>query len=555
MFKKRRDILRMLRPYMHGLYKFVWLLISVTVLMIPALLLPSKLYQILVDEVMGNKKIFLFIYIVLGLLLVYLIRLLLDGVTLYCKNKLTNTLSLRLRKHILHIYLWSPLCKIQGYSVGDLKMRFQDDIDRISNFMCSQITDVLYNFILLIASAVICLWVNPLLFVLCALLIVPVYMINKQIAKGVYQINEETRIVCDDYFSFEHNSLQNWKEIKYTSSESFFINKFKEYRVKLAQLGMRGIRYWAYEEIFKDFKSNYLSKVLIYLLGGLFVIFSTSTVGKVIMFSDIFSYLFSSLDTINAKNMELKTLLPYLERLQNLLFNEETTKYISNIKLDGSIYAEIENFSYPGKDEILLEWIRLRAKPGEKIAVLGESGVGKTTLLKLLLGLETSDSAIIRYSDIPIKNLGDYSLYENIGVVFQENYLFNMTIRENLLFDRSEDKELVRACMAADIYDFIMSLPNGFDTVIGECGIKLSGGQRQRLCIARALIGHPKILLLDEFTSAVDYQSQERILKALEKEYDDVTIVFVTHRSDMARWADHVLTIHKEHMGADDNVF
>lgn len=294
-----------------------------------------------------------------------------------------------------------------------------------------------------------------------------------------------------------------------------FIGRYRAYRKRLAELGYRWIRYWLYAEIFNDFKANYLTKVLVYIIGSFFVIRGRITVGQLILFGEYFSMLFSSLDAVSSRNAQLRTNAPYYSRVFETLSLAREADGENERPLLGEVEAADIRYGYTPEEPVLQD-VSLRLEPGGYIALVGHSGCGKTTLAKLLLLLYHPDAGSIRYERREASELRRRVLYRHTGMVMQDSYLFNMSIRENLLIAREDatEAELLDACGKASIREFVEGLPKGLDTEIGERGVRLSGGQRQRLAIARALLREPRLLLFDEATSSLDKMSEDRVNEA-----------------------------------------
>ncbi|KAI7880111.1 putative ABC transporter protein [Lichtheimia hyalospora FSU 10163] len=219
-------------------------------------------------------------------------------------------------------------------------------------------------------------------------------------------------------------------------------------------------------------------------------------------------------------------------------------------KLHGDIEFKNIDFKYPTRPDIpILRSFSAHITPGATVALVGASGSGKSTIVQLLQRFYDPNNGEIIVDGIPLKDLGVQSLRRQIGVVSQEPVLFNTTIRKNLLLGADDDnvsnEELVRACKAANCHDFISTLPNGYDTHVGEAGSMLSGGQKQRIAIARAIIKDPAILLLDEATSALDTQSERLVQKALEEAAKDRTTLVVAHRLSTIRSADQIIVLNQ----------
>lgn len=276
-----------------------------------------------------------------------------------------------------------------------------------------------------------------------------------------------------------------------------------------------------------------------------FVIFTTCIVliinktGSFAFFMAMTYYVYRFMNTIELM-MNLSTSIQKMkvsierlsEILDNKLYKDEKFGIVSKTDILGNIEFKNITFKYPNEEKEIFEEFNLTIPTGKKVAIVGKSGQGKTTIFNLLLRYFDSDAGVILVDDIPIEDFTEDSLRENIAIIRQEPFIFNKTILENLkIIDPYMSLKKIRnACKLAEIDEYIMSLPNKYDTMIGEGGINLSGGQKQRLAIARALLKNSKIILFDEATSALDNDNQSKIKQAIDNLVKDHTIIIVAHR-------------------------
>lgn len=400
-------------------------------------------------------------------------------------NRLLNRFTLSLRTDIWNTYKRLPLATFEKEKPGNWKMRLIDDVDGLGSFIKDQVVDYLFSLVTVAVTLVLTLRMSPLMTLLCCLTIPLVFLLNAWIGRGTGKVNEDIRGISQNYTSFTHDALQYWKEIKIQNAEDTFIGRYRAYRKRLAELGYRWIRYWLYAEIFNDFKANYLTKVLVYIIGSFFVIRGRITVGQLILFGEYFSMLFSSLDAVSSRNAQLRTNAPYYSRVFETLSLAREADGENERPLLGEVEAADIRYGYTPEEPVLQD-VSLRLEPGGYTALVGHSGCGKTTLAKLLLLLYHPDAGSIRYDGGRLPSCAAACCTGIPGMVMQDSYLFNMSIRENLLIAREDatEAELLDACGKASIREFVEGLPKGLDTEIGERGVRLSGGQRQRLAIA-----------------------------------------------------------------------
>ncbi len=546
-FRPRRlAMLRRIGPYIAASKGVVLVLLLVSAAAVPVSLVSPWLTQRLIDEVMTRGNVSLLGPLAAGFLLVFAAQLLLEAVSLFCSNRLLNRFTLSVRGQVWSRLLHMPYADYEKQETGDLKMRLMDDVDSLGNFVKEQVADYLTALFTALFALGTALMLDVRMTLLCLLVVPAVFLVNYLIGRGSQKVNEEIRQVNEQYYTFEHNALQFWKEMKAQCVEKDFIGRFRAYRGVLAKLGMRSIRYWFYNEVFTDFKANYMTKVLVYVVGVFAVMDGRISVGTLIMFGEYFGRLVTALDTLNGKSVALRVNAPYYDRVfETLRFPQESTEGKREVELQGNISLHGVCFSYEPGGKDALRQVSLDIRRGDYLAVIGRSGCGKTTLAKLILGLYPPRKGTIFFDDIPAGQLTGECIHRQIGVVMQDSVFFNRSIRDNLRLAAPEatDEELAEACRRANILSFIEGLPEGLDTVIGERGVKLSGGQRQRLAIARALLRRPKVILFDEATSALDRISEDVVNRAIEEISREMTVVVISHKPVTVRRAEKVAVI------------
>jgi ABC-type multidrug transport system fused ATPase/permease subunit len=248
--------------------------------------------------------------------------------------------------------------------------------------------------------------------------------------------------------------------------------------------------------------------------------------------------------------MEVMSMLPHAEAAYHAI--DESDRH----QKDGSGHEQLDafrakiqikdvTFNYANTEKPAVKNVSAEIRKGQFVGIIGPSGSGKTTLLDLLAGLLNVSSGEIMMDGRPMDSFSPESLSEHFGYVGQDPFLFNDTIRSNVLFGRNDpgDDTIKQALRKADVLDFVESLPGGLDYIVADDGMKMSGGQRQRICIARALLKNPEILLLDEATSALDHKTEEKIIETILRivKQDGNTVIFVTHRKSAIQRADHVI--------------
>ncbi len=287
--------------------------------------------------------------------------------------------------------------------------------------------------------------------------------------------------------------------------------------------------------------------VIVIWYGGYSVVAGESTPGNFFSFLGALIMLYEPVKKLSNMNISIQQGMAAAERVYQILDTEPEIQDRPNAHTlePGNHSIEFRNVFFRYGDTPVLKDVSLKVAPGEVVALVGMSGAGKTTLVNLIPRFyEVSDGAIL-VNGIDIRDLTLASLRSQIGIVTQQSILFNDTVRNNIAYGdiRKSEEEIISAARSANAYDFIMKTPNGFDTVIGEQGVRLSGGQRQRICIARALLKDAPILILDEATSALDSDSEQEVQRALENLMAGRTTLVIAHRLSTIKNADRIIAM------------
>lgn len=539
---KLRDIKTSFQKYIDYSWSAVRILLTINIAALPLTFVFPKLYQVLLDDVMAKGKLGKLFQICIGFIALFILQTFLSYIKQIYENKVSKNFNMAVRKDVWCKLLNMSFDQKDHFSIGDAKQRVVDDVEKIGNFIKDQIVDRYYNYFIVILGTILILIINPIMALICSAVLPIILLVNDYIGRKSSEVNGEIREIGDEYYGFCYNSLQFWKEIKLQNVEDSFLKTFTKYRNNLSKLGLKSIKYWGYGEVFNDFKTNYLNKVFVYILGVIFIIKGDLTVGTVVMFAEYYGYCFNALNAIVNKNIEIKKNNPYYSRIIDVP-KMDTEEERSDVEIDGDIVVEDLKFAYGSNN--VIAGCSFKVNKGDKIAVTGESGCGKSTLIKLMLGMLNADSGEIYYSDKDIKEISLKSLYKQIGVVMQDPIFFDLSIIENLKLasPNATDERIESCCKAACIFDFIESLPNGYGTIIGENGVRLSGGQKQRLAIAQAILKQPEILFLDEATSALDESNEREIMDNIRKNYPEMTVMLVSHKPSVIALLDKRLEI------------
>jgi len=420
---------------------------------------------------------------------------------------------------------------------GEITSRMNNDISGIENIFTGTVVQIIQNILVFVTTAALMFYTNWKL-ALFSLLIIPLFVLpTRKVGKVRWKIAAKTQAKLADLNTILQETLNIGGTflVKTFTKEKHQQEKFENVNKEVTKLQIKEAL--AGRWFFMTLTTiAAIGPMLIYLVGGVMTIKSSEmTVGGIILFVTLLTRIYGPITSFANISVDITRSLALFDRIfQYLDIKQDIVDRPNAVKLneiEGSIKFKNVNFAYNEKNETLKD-INIEVEPGKLIALVGPSGAGKTTITYMLPRLYDINSGSITIDGMDIRNVTIESLRSQIGIVTQDTYLFNTTIRENLLFAKLDAKEdeIFSACKAANIHDFIISLPDGYETLVGERGIKLSGGEKQRLSIARALLKNPRIVILDEATSALDSVSESLIQAAIEPLLKNRTSLVIAHR-------------------------
>lgn len=507
-------------------------------------LLGPALYLVLINDIMIDKRISLLPLVIGGYIGIYLLQTLGTVFNKRFYNNLFLKFNLKIKTKILSIYSRLNVKAYEKYNVGDLKNRIDSDIGVVEKFFNVHFLDYFYAIANVTIISIILLFMNWIL-ALTSFVMVPLsFWFVKVMGKHAQKVSEKQREMQGEYESFLHETYQNWKQIKANNLEESRNDEFQTYRGKLSKLFVKNQIYWFINRAFIAFKDFFITRMNLYFIGGLLIINGQMDVGLLLAFMNYYGQFFSNISIITDSMLGLKNDIPSINRVLEII-NTDIIEKPQIKKLDDNISINNLDFRYYKEQPLVLNDITLSVASKEHIAIVGRSGCGKTTLAKLMMGLYEPLSGRVCFGNIDINKIAFESIGQKIGIVLQDPPLFNLTIRENLQFAKKSatDEELSTVCEKANILDFIRGLPDGFNTVIGERGIKFSGGQKQRLSIARTLLQNPDIIIFDEATSSLDSENEKAIVDAIKELSSGKTVITIAHRLSTILGCDRVVVM------------
>lgn len=507
-------------------------------------LIPLFLYSFLVNRVLVDKNMNQLWPVITGYLAVFLFATIGIAVSKRFSNRLILKYDVRIKNKLMKKYISLDNDVYSKYSIGDVKSRIENDSTVAEKFFTTHILEFIYAVVYAVALGVILLcydWRIALL----SFIFVPISFFTVNFLGGkTKKTGEELWKLQIKYETFLHSNFQNWKDVKINNLEDAQFDELNGHYKKIRHIWFLNQLYLHLGITYSFFTKNFITQLFIYFIGGLFVIKGYSQVGVLLVFISFYGQFFGNIENISNSMMNFKNDSVNIDKVIEIL-NLEAGKRPYK-KIDGTdINVENLKFTYEGNDSFALDGISFSVSKGEHLAIVGQSGSGKSTIAKLLTGQIKPQGGTVHIGGIDIYTLNSESVSEKVSIVVQEPVLFNMTIRENLLLAKAgaTDAELIECCRRASIYDYIETLQNKLDTIIGEKGVKLSGGQKQRLSIARAFLQDRDIIIFDESTSALDNENENDIITELKSLTSGKTMISIAHRLSTILDCDKVMVL------------
>lgn len=431
---------------------------------------------------------------------------------------------------------------------GDLLKRVTKDTANVRQFLVDQGRYALQQVIMFIAIAVVLLFTSPFLTLLVFLPIpFALYMISKFWDTIHLRYEKQWRYDSRSN-SILHDIIKGIRVVKTFGNEEREVAKFSSVCKRLADLSVKNEHFWACTFPMLSFFVG-IGEFFVLFFGGNMVLKGQLSLGEFLRFTLFLAYLYQPLRWMSSLPRWIAEVMTSLIKLFEILDEKQGVtdcEAPKEVDLTGKIAFEEVQFGYKAYEPVLKD-ISLQIEPHEMIGIVGHSGAGKSTLINLIMRLYDTDIGQITIGGVDIREISQRTLRENIGVVFQETFLFSGTVYDNIAYAKpgATPAEIIRAAKAANAHEFIMRLSDGYNTIVGENGHNLSGGERQRISIARAVLKDPKILILDEATSALDPETEGKIQEALSRLTQNRTTIAIAHRLSTLRHADRLIVLEK----------
>ncbi len=543
-----KRILGYLKPYWwQFLLVFVAIMLSAVVG-----LLPSIITGKIVDEALVGKDLKLLIFLLIAAFVTMLVSKVIGVLESYINSWISRRIIFDMKNQMYQHLQSMPHSFFTSEKQGDIITRMNSDISGVSSVISGTLTSVVSNIATLVTSVVALLSMSWML-ALIGIIVIPLLILpTKTVGQSRWKLLTESQAKNDEMNQLvnETLSVSGSMLVKLFTREEKEYERFRKVNEEVTQLALKEQRSGQWFRVLMGMFTE-VGPLLIYFAGGFLIINEldpTLTVGTITATIALINRLYRPVQSLSEISVDFTRSMALFTRIFDYFDMEVTIKSPENgltpDVADQDIVFDHVAFQYL-PDKPLLSDIDFTVPGGQMFAVVGPSGSGKSTVVNLIPRLYDVCAGRVTVAGVDVRDFDLSYLRSQVGVVTQDTYLFNGTIRDNLLYakDDATQEELEEACRPASIHDLIMSQPDGYDTEVGNRGLKLSGGEKQRISIARVILKDPKILILDEATSALDSISESAIQDALENLMKGRTSIVIAHRLSTILKADRILVV------------
>ena len=508
------------------------------------------LIQVIIDKVISQRSLDTLQVLGFALVVVTILEGILNSLKTFLYAETTNRIDQRLGSEVIDHLLRLPLGYFDRRPVGELGTRVAE-LEKIRNFLTGQalttILDaafsVIYIMVMIVYSWLLTLIALSVLPIQIGLTLLGAPLFRRQYRAAAEENAKTQSHLVEVLTGIQTVKAQNVEMVSRWRWQEFYSN----YIARTFEKTITGTALNQTSQVLQK-----ISQLMVLWIGASLVLSGELTLGQLIAFRIISGYVTQPLLRLSTIWQSIQELKVSFERLADVIDTPQESNEVDKSKvmlppIQGQVRFENLSFSFgPGKPEVLKD-VNLEIESGTFVGIVGQSGSGKSTLMKLLPRLYDPTKGRILIDDYDINKVELYSLRRQIGIVPQDPLLFSGTVSENIALTNPDvsSEEIVKAARLANAHDFIMELPSGYSTPVGERGANLSGGQRQRIAIARTLLSNPKLLVMDEATSALDYETERKVCDNLHEKLTDQTVFFITHRLSTIRQADVIVMMHQ----------
>ena len=542
-------ILKYLTPY------WFQLLIVFAIIIISSVLglLPSLITARIIDQAILGKDMELLIKLVFLAILTLFLSNVVGVLESYINSWVSQRIVYDMKNEMFRHLQTMPHSFFTSEKQGDIITRMNSDISGVAGVISSVLTNIISN-ICTVVTTIVALFNIDIRLSIIGILVIPLLVLpTRSAGKNRWQLLSQAQAKQDELNDIINESLSVSGSllIKLFTQERNINERFDNVNKEVTSLSVKESRAGSWFRVVMGIFTN-LGPLLIYLAGGYLIIRMNNTavtVGTITATVNMINRLYRPVESLMNVSVTMTRSMALFTRIFNYLDMEPGVKNAPTVirpVLTERTDISYENVEfYYSEDVPLIKDLSFKVPTGKMYAIVGPSGSGKSTVVNLLPRLYDVKGGAVRINGYDVRDIELSYLRSNIGMVTQEAYMFNGTIKENLLFAKADatQEEIENACRIANIHDFIVSQPDGYDTQVGNRGLKLSGGEKQRLSIARVILKDPKILILDEATSALDSISESSIQNALDILMKGRTSIVIAHRLSTILQADRILVI------------
>jgi subfamily B ATP-binding cassette protein MsbA len=472
----------------------------------------------------------------------------------YLIRAMTSIVAYEFREKAFNNLMSLPLSYYYGQKVGDIIATLYTSSQNAGATIGLFIQLLVELFFIMVYMTLNLIISVPLTLITCMLTGISYFFIMPKFKKGFEQGREEKDII-DNTLSFLVDKLNGIKTVKAFNNEKFHTISFTKLATDFKRIQIK-------IQLNRILSEISLEPLVFALIVGL-MIFSIELLHMPVIYLLSFFFIFSRIiprvKLINDSYLNIMNYLPHFSKIQKIIDKHDKVYLPTGTRRIETLQHGIEfqgvYFRYPASDEYAIKNVNLFIEKNKTTALIGESGGGKTTIADLILRHHDPEKGIIRIDGIDLREIRNDELHQFISMVEQDAYLFNDTIYNNIIYGKfnADEDELIQAAKLANAHDFIQSLPDKYNTLVGERGMKLSGGQKQRIVLARGLIRNPEILILDEATSALDSESERLIQDSINRVKKEKTIIIIAHRLSTIADADKIVVIENGGVAEEGN--